>query len=126
MCRASAPPLAPAPVAHRGGAAARSISIEDGERLRTSTENIGLAWLRDGTDLVRVGRPLRPELAARRYGAEFRGRQACTLLSEGGMTAAGHVSGTISCRITRADGVNVGVGGRWEARRVGAAPPAGW
>jgi hypothetical protein len=62
-------------------------AIEDCERrfrdtsVRTSTENIGLARLRDGTDLVRVGRPLRPEFAAWRYGSEFGGRQKRAWLS---------------------------------------------
>ncbi len=37
-------------------------------RARLSTENIGLARLPDGTDIIRVGRPLRPELAAWRNG----------------------------------------------------------
>ncbi len=32
-----------------------------GTRLRTSTENVGLARLQDGTELVRIGVPLRPE-----------------------------------------------------------------
>lgn len=36
--------------------------------LRYSTDNIGLAQLRDGVDLVRIGRALRPEIAAWRYG----------------------------------------------------------
>ena len=40
-------------------------------RLRVSTDNIGLARLREGVDLVRVGRPLRPELAIWRYGDQF-------------------------------------------------------
>jgi hypothetical protein len=40
-------------------------------RARYSTENIGLARLREGLDLVRIGRPLRPEYAAWRYGREF-------------------------------------------------------
>ncbi len=38
---------------------------------RFSTDNIGLARLPEGTDLVRVGRPLLPEYAAWRYGREF-------------------------------------------------------
>ena len=52
-------------------------AIEECERhfrcttLRVCTENIGLAGLRDGTELVRVGRPRRPELAAWRYGREL-------------------------------------------------------
>lgn len=52
-------------------------AIEDGERLfrdarlRTSTDNIGLARLKDGTELIRVGEPQRPEFAAWRYGDRF-------------------------------------------------------
>ncbi|HEX9109413.1 MAG TPA: hypothetical protein VF832_19365, partial [Longimicrobiales bacterium] len=42
-----------------------------GTRLRTSTENIGLARIAGGLDLVRIGDPLRPELAAWRYGDQF-------------------------------------------------------
>ncbi|HET7232454.1 MAG TPA: hypothetical protein VFJ16_20770 [Longimicrobium sp.] len=43
-------------------------------RLRVQSENIGLARLPDGTRLVRIGKALRRELAAWRYGAEFRRR----------------------------------------------------
>jgi hypothetical protein len=39
-----------------------------GTHLRYSTDRIGLAQLREGIDLVRVGDALRPELAAWRYG----------------------------------------------------------
>ena len=52
-------------------------AIEDAERrfrgtrLRVTTGNIGMARLPDGTDLVRIGRPLRPEFAAWRYGDQF-------------------------------------------------------
>ena len=35
---------------------------------RVSTDEIGLATLRSGLQIVRIGRPLRPELAAWRYG----------------------------------------------------------
>ena len=42
-----------------------------GTRLRTSTENIGLARLSEGLELVRIGEPLRPEFAAWRYGDQF-------------------------------------------------------
>ncbi len=42
-----------------------------GTRLRTSTENIGLARLSEGLELVRIGAPLRPEFAAWRYGDQF-------------------------------------------------------
>jgi hypothetical protein len=40
-------------------------------RVRLSTDNIGLARLRDGTDLVRIGAPQRPEFAAWRYGDQL-------------------------------------------------------
>jgi len=52
-------------------------AIEECERhyrettVRFSSDNIGLARLREGIDLVRVGTPLRPEFAAWRYGREF-------------------------------------------------------
>ncbi|MEP6833722.1 MAG: hypothetical protein ABJB74_10015 [Gemmatimonas sp.] len=52
-------------------------AIESAERLfrdsklRHSTDNIGLAKLRDGTELVRIGKALRPEMAAWRYGQNF-------------------------------------------------------
>ena len=44
-------------------------------RLRASTDNIGLARLREGLELVRIGRPERPEMAAWRYGDQFGRRQ---------------------------------------------------
>ena len=37
-------------------------------RLRVSTENVGMARLPEGLDLIRIGQPLRPEMAAWRYG----------------------------------------------------------
>jgi len=52
-------------------------AIEECERLfrgttmRLSTDHIGLARLREGTELVRIGEPLRPEFAAWRYGDQF-------------------------------------------------------
>lgn len=44
-------------------------------RIRTSTENIGLARHAEGLELVRIGEPLRPEFAAWRYGDQFRRRR---------------------------------------------------
>jgi hypothetical protein len=43
--------------------------------VRVSTDNIGLASLSAGVDLVRVGTPLRPEFAAWRYGARLTQRR---------------------------------------------------
>ena len=51
-----------------------------GTRLRASTEHIGLAKLKAGTELVRIGRPLLPEFAAWRYGSEFRSRHRKSIL----------------------------------------------
>jgi hypothetical protein len=56
-------------------------TVEACERLyrdttvRVSTDNIGLATLSAGLDLVRVGTPLRPEFAAWRYGSRLRRRR---------------------------------------------------
>jgi len=52
-------------------------AIEECERafretkLRVSTDQIGLARLREGLELVRIGEPQRPEMAAWRYGDQF-------------------------------------------------------
>jgi len=86
-------------------------AIEDADRLyrdtrrRVSTDNIGLAKLRDGTELVRIGEPLRPEFAAWRYGDQFgRRRRRQMLIAGGGVTAFGAivVGGAV---------VGVGIGG---------------
>lgn len=59
---------------------------------RVSTENIGLARLADHTELVRIGRPRRPEYAAWRYGDQFgRRRRRQILIAGGGLGAVGAV-----------------------------------
>jgi hypothetical protein len=64
-------------------------AIEDAERLyratrlRAATDQIGLARLRDGTELVRIGEPLRPEFAAWRYGDQFGRRRKRQMLVAG-------------------------------------------
>lgn len=70
-------------------------AIEEGERLyrearlRAATEQIGLARTADGTELIRIGEPLRPEFAAWRYGDRFarrwrvRGRAAAAWAGAG-------------------------------------------
>src|SRR5690606_36219098 len=67
--------------------------IVEGERLvrgtrgRVSTENIGLARLAEGLELVRIGPALRPEIAAWRYGDQFgRRRRRAILYGVGGVT----------------------------------------
>ncbi len=57
-------------------------------RLRTSTDNIGLAKAPDGLDLIRIGKPLRPEFAAWRYGDQFGRRRRRTYMIGGGVILA--------------------------------------
>ncbi len=65
-----------------------------GTRLRQSTDNVGLARVKEGLDLVRIGEPLRPEFAAWRYGDQFgRRRRRMILYSLGGVAAAGAITG---------------------------------
>lgn len=64
-------------------------AIEECERafsdtkLRVSTGNIGLARVREGLELVRIGAPMRPEMAAWRYGDQFGRRRRRHLVSYG-------------------------------------------
>src|SRR5215831_12260351 len=73
-------------------------AIEQAERLysetrrRVATAEIGLARLRDGTELVRIGAPLRPEFAGWRYGDQFGRRRTRQILIAGaGLVAIGGV-----------------------------------
>ena len=64
-------------------------AIEECERsyrdtkLRAATDNIGLAKIGEGLELVRIGRPLRPEFAAWRYGDQFGIRRRRTMVQTG-------------------------------------------
>lgn len=60
-------------------------------RLRMSTENVGLARLAEGLDLVRIGSPERPEFASWRYGDQFGRRRTKYLV--GSVLVAGAVGG---------------------------------
>src|SRR5688572_28743348 len=79
-------------------------AIEDCERLyrgtyaRVSTGNIGLARMRDGLEIVRIGAPLRPEFAAWRYAGEFFDRRNRSWLRAGAAVAG-------------AAGLSIGLGG---------------
>lgn len=71
-------------------------------RLRASTDQIGMAKLAEGLELVRIGQPLRPEFAAWRYGDQFgRRRRRAVLWTAAGIVAVGAIS---------AGGLAVGVG----------------
>lgn len=55
-----------------------------GTPLKASTDNIGLARLSEGLQLVRVGQPTKPEFAAWRYGGELQRRRLRTWALYGG------------------------------------------
>ncbi len=86
-------------------------AIEEAERLyhdtrrRVSTEHVGLARLHDGTDLVRIGEPLRPEFAAWRYGDQFGRRRRRQLLF------AGAGVGAVGALVIGGATAGVGIGG---------------
>jgi hypothetical protein len=101
-------------------------AIEEGEklyrdaRLRVSTDQIGLARLKDGTELVRVGEPLRPEFAAWRYGERFAKRWRITgrvTAAYAGVMALGKYAGAFTSLVGFAPvaailGVDIGVEAR--------------
>jgi hypothetical protein len=70
-------------------------AIEECERrfratpLRVSTEHIGLARLTEGLELVRVGTPQRPEMAAWRYGEQLGKRRRRAILFTGAAAGVG-------------------------------------
>ena len=57
-------------------------------RLRVSTDNVGLARLREGVDIIRIGEPQRPEMAAWRYGDQFGRRRKRQLLITGAVVGS--------------------------------------
>lgn len=87
-------------------------------RLRVSTDNVGLARLKEGVDLIRIGEPQRPEMAAWRYGDQFGRRRKRQMLITGAVvgSAAAILGGMVAI------GVQVGSfagiyanGGLWDA-----------
>jgi len=74
-------------------------AIEESERafrnttVRVSTDNVGLARLGGGFELIRIGEPLRPEFAAWRYGRHFGSRRKRTLAIAGTGVVATAVAG---------------------------------
>ncbi|MES2521728.1 MAG: hypothetical protein V4617_03435 [Gemmatimonadota bacterium] len=68
---------------------------------RYGTGNIGLAGLRDGTELVRIGPALRPEIAVWRYGARLLRQRATRRQSLARASAAVILAGTRAARWLR-------------------------
>ena len=76
-------------------------------RLRVSTDNIGLARLSEGVELVRIGSALRPEMAAWRYGDQFgRRRIRHVALTGAGIAAVGGL-------LALGAGTGIVAGGGW-------------
>jgi hypothetical protein len=74
-------------------------------RLRVSTDNIGLARLAEGLELVRIGEPERPEFAAWRYGDQFGRRRRRAYLIGGGIAVA------MGAVVIGASAAGIGIGG---------------
>ena len=90
-------------------------AIEECERafrsttLRMSTEHVGLARVREGLELVRIGEPLRPEMAAWRYGDQFgkRRRRYYAYLAGAAVMGGAVVVGGIGFGLFAGAGVNL-------------------
>jgi len=65
-------------------------------RARVSTDNIGLAPLPSGVDLIRIGEPLRPEFAAWRYGSQLQWRRRRAGIAAGVVGAAGVAAAAVA------------------------------
>ena len=117
------------PIEERWEAVEDSERMFRAQRLRAQTDNIGLVRLADATELIRIGRPLRPEFAAWRYGESFR-RRYRKGLAVGAASAmiAGLVGATgfgardaIGLFVAQATVVNLAMS-MWNVRRLKAAP----
>jgi hypothetical protein len=68
-----------------------------GTKLRISTDNIGLARVSEGLELIRIGEPMRPEMAAWRYGDQFgRRRRRHAVVATGALAAVGAIYAGLS------------------------------
>ncbi len=97
-------------------------------KLRISTDNIGLARLKEGTTLVRVGDPQRPEMAAWRYGDQFHRRRTkhAAIVTVSVVAVAGLYIAPVWLGVA---GIGSGLGtfvqGRWLNRTVATLPARG-
>jgi hypothetical protein len=84
------------PLEERWEAIERCEQLYTSTHRRFSTDNIGLARLSEGLELVRIGEPQRPEFAAWRYGSVFSRRRHRHWITTGafaGLTVAGIAGG---------------------------------
>ena len=88
-------------------------AIEDCERRygearkRVATDNVGLARVDDGLDLIRIGEPLRPEFAAWRYGDQFGRRRRRQFVK------VGFTLGAVGAVVAGGVVASGGLGGLW-------------
>lgn len=84
-----------------------------GARVRFSTENVGLARIGNGFDIVRIGRALRPEFASWRYGPTLRRRrmEMTALVGASIVVAAGASVGGVWLNAFNAGAVALGAYG---------------
>ena len=62
-------------------------------RIRAATDNIGLTMLKEGLVLIRIGKPLRPEFSAWRYGSRIVARRKkAALMAVGGVAMTAGVT----------------------------------
>jgi hypothetical protein len=86
--------------------------------LRVSTDQVGLARLREGVDLIRIGEPQRPEMAAWRYGDQFGRRRNRQLLVSGAVvgSAVAIVGGIMAAGVSVGSFAGVYAnGGLWDS-----------
>ena len=104
------------PVEERWDAIDECERLFEKTRLRMSTDNIGLARIAEGTELVRVGSAMRPELAAWRFGAQLAARRKqYRLLIAGAVVGVGAIYAGVAA-------VGIGAGafnGVWQLVRHG-------
>ncbi len=87
-------------------------------RLRVSTDNVGLARLKEGVDLIRIGEPQRPEMAAWRYGDQFGRRRKRQMLITGAIvgSATAVLGGMVAVGVSVASFAGIYAnGGFWDA-----------
>ena len=87
-------------------------------RLRVSTDNVGLARLKEGVDLIRIGEPQRPEMAAWRYGDQFGRRRKRQMLITGAVvgSATAVLGGMVAVGVSIASFAGIYAnGGFWDA-----------
>jgi hypothetical protein len=78
-----------------------------GTKLRVSTDEIGLARISEGLELVRIGKPLRPEFAAWRYGDQFGKRRRQNIVRVSAVVLGAVAIPTIGPVL----GLSLGIGG---------------